>query len=500
MTKDKNSVSGRQVFVLAVGRVSAMIIQFILPMFLARFLSKSGYGVYAQFNLLEGLFVGTINLALSSSIYYFYPRLSKERVRSMLGNSYLAFFVVTALTSLLLCWPSFRQWITGDSEIGKYIFLIMVCVFCSLCSQTVIPLYVVSKDNKTALYYPTLEIVIRALLVILIAIWIGGLEGVLIGVLITRLLMLAFVYIYAWIHTSSSLHFARLLDFGLLKEQFRYSIPFSLSGALGTITGRLDKLICISFMSEAEYAVYIVAFLGIPGIQQVYTSIGEVSLTGMSQCFKNDDYKGALSILKDLEFKAVSFSFPIVFAVCLYADKIITFVYSEKYSDSTPYFRVFIFSLLFEMLASGLIVRASGKTKISMYTAIINSIIIVPVTYFAVKNYGAWGGIFSVMLGRLVQRIAYAFFEIKIVHSNWREYMPWRQIGIIFSVSLFAIIPFFILRRLWNSNVIFSGILAAIYIGIAFAIEIHLKVFIVKKDVLIRVFNRGLTLLKQTGI
>lgn len=496
MPKDLTQTHGRQIWTLATGKLAALVVQFCFPMFLVRFLSKSEYGIYAQFNMFVGLFIGLLGLALASSIYYFHPRLEKRAIRAMLGNSFLIFLLVCIATWIIMFRTPCGEWMMGTSGVMAYMPYMFLVVFSGLCAQIIVPLYVVMHDIKTSLYYPTMEILIRVTMVVMLAYWIGGIKGVILGVVISSGIILIYVGWYTYNRTRE-LEDRHWFNFPLLKEQLNYTWPFACSGALGTIVGRLDKLICVSFMSTSEYAIYVVAFLSIPGIEQVYTSIGEVYLTGMSQCFKNHDPAGALKLLKTLEFKAVSFSFPVVFAVCLYADKIITLIYSEKYLDSIPYFRVFIFALLFQILASGLIVRASGQTRICLYTSLISIAVVVPVTFWGIKYYGAWGGIFSVMLGRLVQRFAYAFYEIKIVNSTWKDYLPWKQFGIIFSISFLLVLPLVLLRHFVDLNVFVCGALSCVYIAAVYLLEIHLEVFVVDRTTSISLLNKYL---KKVGL
>ena len=42
---------------VAVGKLIAMVCNFVLPIFLTRFLSKSDYGLYSQFYNIHGFFI-----------------------------------------------------------------------------------------------------------------------------------------------------------------------------------------------------------------------------------------------------------------------------------------------------------------------------------------------------------------------------------------------------------------------------------------------------------
>ena len=512
MQNDNTKFHDKQFLALTVGKIAGLLLTFAIPVFLSRFLSKSDYGVYAQFNMFEGLLAGVLNCSMGSGLYYFYARLTKRQFCSMVGNCFAGYLFLCLIGYLFLRLTPCGELIMGNSPVINIMNLLFIATFCTLCTHLMSPFYVVTEDNRIALLYPTLEIIIRCTATITIACAVGGLKGVIAGIMAARGLTLLFVISYMviksrnWLQTSNSEKaditkkqrwYDLLLNWKIFVKQFRYTIPLAVSATLGVIVIRLDKIICVSYMDSAEYAIYAVAFLAIPGISQVQSSIAEVCLTGMSRCFKNNDPHGALELLKQLEYKALSFSTPLVFAAILYADHAISFIYSAKYIDSAPYFRVFILSTLFEMVASGLITRASGNTKISLYTSIVSFIITLPVTFFAVKSYGAWGGIFSVLITSLVQRFAYVFYEIRIVDANLAMYLPWRKLGKIFAASLLAGAPFAILRLYYNFNMFISGLLAVIYIISVYYIEMRMNTFIVGNDTAVKYINGILHKLKS---
>jgi O-antigen/teichoic acid export membrane protein len=268
----------------------------------------------------------------------------------------------------------------------------------------------------------------------------------------------------------------------LFKEQARYTAPFAVSGILEVVVRYFDKLICIRFMSCDEYALYAIAFFGIPGIQQIYSSIGDVYLVEMSKAFHENRRSDALQLLKNLEYKAVSCSLPVIAAVMIFAPEIISFFFTPKYIGASGYFRLYIFYFTFEVVASSLIARASGNTKVNLITAVASAVVSLPFTYFAVKYYGAWGGISGVLVGILLRRLLYVYFEMRIVGASLRNYFPWKEYGKIFSVTILGALPLACLQYYFRFNVWIGGVLSMIYLLISYYSFIRLDVFIVDRN------------------
>jgi len=86
MSSVADHFNGKQIAFLALGKIFAIAVQIGVPMFLTRYLTKSDYGLYCQFNMFETLFAGILNLTMASGIYYFFPRLEKSKLRAIFGN------------------------------------------------------------------------------------------------------------------------------------------------------------------------------------------------------------------------------------------------------------------------------------------------------------------------------------------------------------------------------------------------------------------------------
>lgn len=249
-------------------------------------------------------------------------------------------------------------------------------------------------------------------------------------------------------------------------------------------------MVCIKFLSTELYASYALAFFGIPGIQQIYSSIGNVYLLEIANAFKNNDLVKALHSFKELTTKTFALTVPVVWITCLYAEEIIVFLFTDRYLDAVPLFRIHIFGFIVLMLGTSLVIRASGQTKYSLYSYLYPAVFTLPCTYFAVKYYGVYGGIISTMFAQIMPKIFQAVYEIRLLETNWRYYLPWKNFGTNILIATVILLPFYVLHRFMQFNVFISGALAGLYLVIVLFLQLKFEIAVINKDAVSRILTR----------
>ena len=126
-------------------------------------------------------------------------------------------------------------------------------------------------------------------------------------------------------------HREDFFSFSLLKEQFQYAFPFGIAVILSTTCNQIDKLICVNYLSIEEYAVYSIAFFGIPGVMQIYDALCQVNIMNMATEYKNGTIEQVKNLYQRFVVQTLSFSLPVIGVVCLFSPQIIHFLFSEKY-------------------------------------------------------------------------------------------------------------------------------------------------------------------------
>ncbi len=478
MIKSKRVTESKQTLWLATGKIIAVFAQLLIPLFLTRFLNKEEYGFYTQFNAVLYFFISFFSFGMFSNLFYFFPTLKKRKI--LIVQTFIFLLVFSILSALFIFIPFFNSFFLGNEALKNYKFVIYFLTIILILTTIIHPLYVVNKDIGISLWFPALQIVLKAIFIIVFFLIIPSIQSVINAIVVSSVLVLLIVLSYLR-KVIKRLPEGKFLDKEVAINQLRYNLPMGMAIAIKSFSQKFDKLISISFLSVSSYASYSIAFFGIPGIQQIYDSISQVTVVSMSKCFKNGDKAMALDLYKKMVVKTFSFSVPIIFIVALNAKQIISFLFTSKYTDATLLFQMYLISFIFAMLGAGLILRASGEIKSITRAFLYSSIFTLPSTYFLIKNYGSIGAMSGALLTLILPKIFQIKKEIQLTGSTLYDYLPWKEMGMIFLISIINLIPIGFLKLINEDNILYIIFISIVYLFLVFIAEIKLNVFIIDK-------------------
>lgn len=493
MSTRKTTNDNRIALYVAIGKIMAMLAQFIMPLFLTRYLTKQDYGLYSQFYLIFGFLLSILGMGIPSSLYFFYPKSSDQEKNSLVWGTYLMLIIVGMIGCGVFMIPQVSHYIINNESLEHYVLLISACVFLAMPSLMVDPLSVVRKDKLLAVFYHPLEIVCKIILVVVFALLFNSLTAIFHGVLILQFILFLLTFVYLIYHFRFSVGG---ISFDLLKKQIAYSLPFGIAVIMNTFAGRFDKLISISYLTAEEYATYSIAFFGVPGIMQIYDSLCQVNVTNMAKLYKENNMGGVLLEYKSFVVKTLSFSLPVIFIAFVYSPQIIELLFSSKYLDSVPFFRIYILTFILGMFGSGTILRAINRTKLSMKAYLISVLITIPLTIILVKYYGIWGAICAAVISTIIPKLIQIAFEIRCVNSSISEYFPWMTMMRLLLISLLCLVPVILLNSFVDINILFAILISVAYVVFVYALYIKHDIFIIDLDIIKAHYQKFLSKLR----
>jgi O-antigen/teichoic acid export membrane protein len=467
----------------ATGRILAMIAGFLMPILLTRFLTQENYGLYSQFNVLLGFVSSIFAFGMQSNLYYYFPGSEKQRQKSLVGNTMFTMMAFAFVAMVLLIIPQTAKLFIGEGKLLDFKNLIAIGIFFSVPVLLIFPLFVTRGDKMLSVIYPPSDTLLRVFIIIGTAWVFKTIESILISMVIYHIAQFIFTAFYSsWPYIKIR---GKWFNWKLLELQFKYAAPFGVAVILNTIFHRFDKMLCISYITPEEYAIYSLAFYGVPGINQIYDSVGEVNILNMSAAYKENNIKETISLAQDYVTRLMSFSIPVILAVCVFADVLIGFLFPYEYMGAVPFFRIYVFSFVIGALGAGLVLRATGKTKYTLRAYLFSAIVYLPFAYLSIKHYGTWGAIITAMLGILLPKVFQIAFELKILQVSLWKYLPWKKMGYIVMISLLLLLPLAALNYFVQLNVFVAGSIGLIYVLFVWFIELRRGIFIVSKDRLI---------------
>ena len=465
----------------ASGRVLAMLCNFILPIFLTHFLSQEDYGVYSQFYFLLTFTGSLFSFGFQSNLYYYLPTASDAEKKKLIGNTYITLLLLSILALLCCIAPLFSNiFIPTNSTLSEYIYIVGICIFFNIPTFILFPLFVILKDKKGSVLFPVIEVIGKALCVIIFALIFSDLYYIFIGLLVFQLSLFIFTTVYTFLPLRRIK--GDVFNCNLFKQQMSYALPFGLSIIMATIFRQFDKMLCINYISTEEYAIYSLAFFGIPGINQIYDSVSEVNLLNMADAYKKNEGQEVLGLYQSFCSKLLSFSLPIILIVFLFAPQIFGFLFSPEYAASIPIFRIYIFSFVIGALGAGTVLRATGYTKYTFKAYLYSIIFYLPFAYYSIRFFGTIGAISTAMLGLILPKLFQIRFEKQILNVPFKNYMPWTRFLKIILINGLLLVPIFILNFSFEINLLGATFLSVVYVVGVYIIEIRYELFILEKS------------------
>lgn len=481
MAKSSNSFA----IYTATGRILAMLCNFAVPIFLTRFLTQEDYGIYSQFLVLL-TFTGSIfSFGLQSNLYYFYPTANEREKKTLLGNTLFSMLAFAIVALIFMEVPVLAKLFIKDGDLGQYMDIVGICVVLNIPTFLMFPLFVIRKDKTTSVLYPSIEVFLKVIFTISIALIFGTIRAIFYGLLFFQVILFIFTLCYTFIPLRTVK--APWFNWMLLKSQLKYALPFGFSVVLFTLFRQFDKILCISYISPAEYAIYSLAFYGIPGINQIYDSISEVNLLNMANSYKEGNKKETLDLYQSFCTKLLSFSIPLILIVFVFASQIFGLLFSIDYLGAVPFFRIYIFSFVVGALGAGTVLRATGETKYTLRAYLYSLFVYLPFSYISIRYYGVWGAICTAMLGIILPKVFQIYFEKRILGVSLSKYMPWKSFVQILCVALILLIPIIILQIIFHPNVWVACGISIIYLIVVYLVEIKHNLFLVGKDSIINI-------------
>lgn len=480
----------KQIGSLITGQMLSLLIGFILPLILVRVLTRNDYGLYAQFNVILSFCSVFFNFGLSSELYYSYPIARNNERRILVFQSLLMLTVMGVLSVAVLYIPAIKDYFISDQSFANSYLYLVIAIFFSISEVLITTLYVLNNDNKISATFLPLMMVFRVLLILMLYWFFPCVESVFIAIIISSFVKWLYVVKYS-LKVMNINGKGKIFDFNILKSQLKYSIPLGLGSSVSAFVQQMDKIIILSFVSPAVYAVYSIAFYGVPGLSQVYLSISRVYIPRMAVAYKECNIKNLIELYRSMVSKTLSYTIPIILIIILYANPIIPYVFSDKYVDSVPYFRIYLLTFIISSIGCGNILRATGETRRSLMAYVYTAIIMLPFTYFAIKYYYLNGAIIAATLGAILPKIILSIFDAKSIKVSVFKIYPWRNIIKISIISICCLIPFVAMYG-YNGIPNFWMSLAWIvcYLLLTFILQLCSGVFVLKYNDLRSLMNK----------
>ena len=424
----------RPAMVLMAGRTLAFVASFAMPIVLVRFFSQSEFGTYKQLFLIYTTLFAVAQCGLAESLFYFLPK-SPSLAGRYVANAVLGLAVAGAgcLGLLALLARPLGLWFHNPALVG-YVPLIGVFLLLMLVSATLEIVMTARKQHGYAFGSYAVSGILRAAFCIVPAVWVGGLKGLLVGVILFAVLRCLATLLYL----RGEYHSGLRVDTAQLKKHLAYALPFALALLVYTAQSDLHFYAVSLHFSAATYAIYTVGCLQIPLVDLLMTSTCNVMMVRMRE---DAEPAAALAIWRDTTRKLAMVFVPMVAGLLVVAPRLIVTLFTEQYARSVPIFMLWTLSMLFPVLLTDGALRVYAQNAYLTFVYAIKLVIVGVGVWWFMSAFGLIGAVLVTLLAAVVAKVVALMRVKRLLRCTLRELLPWGSLGLICVLAAVAAVP-----------------------------------------------------------
>lgn len=439
MSVERDSLSAAQSLrrlrqrALSLGGANAFdyVTQFLLPVVLARCFDTVAFGQYRLLWLVTRTAMAIAPLAMPASLWYFLPRSNREHKR-LYVNQTLLFLAITGLISgwAVSSWnPWFPSSMHGLEQHGAVIpVFLALWIFASLLDMLPGIEERVMWQTKAIIGLAVLRTVALAVAALLT----GALEPVLYVLVAFVVLKIGLLLFYIGRFHGLRGPIARWKAF---TDQVRHATPFGAAGALYDLRAQADQWVAAAIFSLELFASFSVAAVIGTLVGLFRKSVNSAFLPGMSKLQAAGDLRGMLELNSRANAMVGSLVFPLAAFAFVFAEEVITLIYTAAYVDAAPVMRVYIVGLLplvVELASITLLLRQGNFVMILNAAALV---LAVPVSWLAAQHFGLAGAAAGSVAAIYADRILTLRHIARLSNVPLRRLQDWRT---LFALMLYA--------------------------------------------------------------
>ena len=459
----------RSALVLVAGRTVGFICRFALAVFLARHLAQVEFGLYKQAFLLQSTFIMLLDLGLPASLYYFLQQDGEAR-RQYVSQSLpmLALAGAVGGVAVVVGAPWWGE-AFYDKLLGPLTPHLAVFLGSTLLSS-VLEVILIARERarQAAVVYCVSDLAMVAL-VLGAVLGGGGVAGILEAVTLVQGVRTIALVLYA--RRVGLLSF-RGLSWAPFRQLWNYAIPFWAGHIVELFAVAAPQYYVSGRYDTQTYAVFAVGSTSVPFVDVLYAtivSIVVVQLTRLAQVGAVDQIRDTLG--NGIRLMAVA-CLPLFVLLELIAGDVIVLLYTQRFADAVPVFRVSL--LVLPLLATQLeyVPRAYGDTRFLFVMCAIKGAVCVGCLSVLPQTLGLAGAPLAYVMALVASHAVLLVRVSRLAGLPYAEVWPLGMLGRILAACLVSAIPVLLLKSL--GLLAYWPILAAASVAYALAYGIAL--------------------------
>ena len=407
-------------------------LQFLLPIVLARTLDVDSFGKYRLLWLAVATVMALVPLAMPYSLYYFLPR-SDAAARRLYINQTLLFLAVTGSIAAWFVSP-WSPWLPQSMRaLSGHAALVPAFVLLWAVASL---LDLLPTVDERVLWQARATVglsALRAAALSTAALVTGDLDAVL-------LVLLAFVafkavLLLAYVQRYHGLGWP-IVRRAALADQVRYAVPFGLSSALHGLRGQADGWVAAALFHLHQFAAFSVGGVLGPMLTMFRQSFNYAFLPSMSRMQAGGDVAGMLALNNRANMIVAAVSFPMVAFAFVFAEPLISAVYTSAYVDAVPVMRFCCLSYIAFVVELNSILMLFRQGPFAMRVNFLVLLAAVPTSLAGGLIFGLPGAAAGSVLAIYLERAMNLWRASTLTGVPVRRLQEWAGLGALLAASI----------------------------------------------------------------
>ena len=381
---------------LVVARFIGAAVTFVIPLVLARALTKDEYGTYKQLFLIAWTLYYVLPFGVAQSLFFFVPR--SEQPRPWVTQT-LVFLLAAGALGGALCLALMPQLSAefSNPELLRHEWALAAYVTALVGAMPLeMTLTAQGKTRAAALLYLGCDLLRAAAMVLPILLG-YGLQGAMIATALFSVARLLATWVAMLVATRGP-----LLQRGLIRPQLAYAAPFGAAVILLILQQSAHQFAVSATFTPAMFAIYAVGCAQLPLADLLYTPTSEVLMVRVGELEREGRVEESVHAFREATAKLAYALLPLSAFLFVAAPEFIAAFYGSSFLAAVPIFRVSVLAVALGILPMDGLLRARGETRYLFLSYLVKAVATVPLVYVGVTWFGMMGAILSWLAAELV--------------------------------------------------------------------------------------------------
>ena len=425
-------------------QIASSAFPLLTSMVMVRYLSQYEYGTFRQIMLLAVLLPTGIALGLPQSLSYFIPRASSPKEKKQIALQIFLCLTVLGAVATLVVYTLQDQISRSFSNpslapLAWMFSLYLLFIVPNKCAQAA--LLAQGHINLSALLHVTTE-VCNSLFVVVPLVMGYGLRVVLLSML--AFYALKFVLV-SFILLNFEGGFPKLLDRRILKAQMVYSLPLWLSFVVSGARSYVDKFLVVFLYRPEVFAVYSRGAFELPVVGLVPFALSNLLAPRFAESYSTGDIADVIALWRKAARKVAQLFFPLFVFCFIFAEPIITLLFTSQYRGGVDIFRIYLCLLPLRIVSYKTILIATGETKPILSAATASFVASIVLGIGLEGTLGLSGPALGYIFGEILGLGHMLRHSKRVLRVSWADFIPFRELAQPFWGSVLVgtiILPF----------------------------------------------------------